>query len=193
MSATRCFVGLELPAGWREVLRAAGETVRSADPGWARAKWVAAENLHITLKFLGNVPDDDLDALSALIGAVVERHASPTLTLGRLEAVPGPRRASMIWATFAEPVQSLAVVAADVDMAAQGFGVAPETRRFAAHATLARARRPHAIAPVALESGNDLLRAVTGTMSVPHVTLFASTLTPTGPVYRTLSEHPFRG
>lgn len=193
MTGVRCFVGVPLPAHIANRLAQACAELRAADPGWEPEKWVASDNLHLTLKFLGDVDVTEIDAVSAALGETIGRFAAFELPVGRIHAQPDRRRAKMIWACFLDPEGSCERLASSIDGTAETFGIAPETRAYRPHATLCRARRPKPVSETALAAANSRLESLPGFLSVPSVSLFSSRLTPRGPIYTEIGAWHMRG
>jgi len=192
----RAFLGLALPQRVRHTLIACRDAAIDADPTWRGEKWVTEENLHVTVRFLGDV---DLsiadDAAARLLPAI--RDLSPyRLSLDRVTVVPRLRATSLVWAEAGQGSAETAALAARVDAALEGLVPPPERRRFRTHATLCRARRPRRLAPSALDAIEHTLHRAderVRSMSVQEVTLYSSVLTPTGPVYHEIAAFPLGG
>ena len=193
MSKTRCFVAVELSDEVRARLDEARNSLVALAPEWAGEKWVAPQNLHLTLKFLGSLSDDDLACLRAGLRDALSGMPPISVELEGLAAVPRPARAGMIWARLGDSHGRCAELAARVDAAAVSCGLPAEDRRFAAHVTLARARKPRPLLHEALTSADAVVRRHAISMSVLSVTLFASTLTRTGPVYEIIESWVLSG
>jgi 2'-5' RNA ligase len=193
VSGTRSFLAIELAPDVLAALLDSCATLRAAAPDWRDEKWVADENLHITLKFLGNLDEPQLATLAAELDTRLDGQRAFELHLAGLRAVPSLRHCNMVWGRFADDEDlSCARLAQEVDSAAELLGVDPEARQFSPHATLVRARKPRRLSDEALTSANERLRDGDLSMSVPGITLFGSTLTKTGPVYERLAEWRFR-
>jgi 2'-5' RNA ligase len=189
VSTRRCFVALELPPDVVDGLLGAGEALRTAEPTWVAEKWVAPANLHVTLKFLGNLDDAGVSSLSERLAAACAHTQAFELRLAEVCASPRAQKATMVWARFADdPPGSCARLARAVDAAAVSIGLPPERRKFVAHATLARARKPRRMGSEALTCANETGPASRISMSVLSATLFASTLTRRGPVYEVIAH-----
>lgn len=193
MSGLRCFVGVPLPACIADPVLRACSAVKRTDRSWSDEKWVAPENLHLTLEFLGTLPESSLPDLRAALGAAVVVLPRFELPFSGLAAAPGSRRARMLWATFLDPDGACARLAEAIERAALPFGVEAETRAFRPHVTLCRARRPHAVSDQALLAATDALEGAPEFMSVPSVSLFSSRLTPRGPIYTEIDTWRMRG
>ena len=139
----RLFVALNLPAVVREAVWAAAAPLRALD---LPVKWVRAEGLHLTIKFLGEVPDErepDFAAALAQAGAGGSTgHSSRgiPLALGDWGSFPNPTRPRVVWLGVA-PDPSLELLQHRVELAFAELGVPAEGRPFRPHVTLGRARQ----------------------------------------------------
>ena len=107
-------------------------------PQAASVAWVAVDNLHITLKFLGGVEDTRLPDVSAALARAVSVPAFEVQVLG-LGAFPTPNRPRVLWAGVA-PAPAFGELAVAVDQALVALGFPPEERPFTPHVTLGRVR-----------------------------------------------------
>jgi len=184
----RAFLGVALDRRWCDALAAAREAVRDSDGRWRDAKWVAPENLHLTLKFLGEMPDQSVRDLAVDLEEL-EALATFLLPLDRIvHPVPSRRRATMLWTTLLDPEGAGERLARSIDAIASRRGIAPDPRDFKPHITLCRARHP--LPAPSFEPAEETARAVLGSqrsVSVSRVTLYRSTLTSDGPIYEMLS------
>ena len=179
----RLFLGVPLPSDLTRSLITACDVIRSSDPAWRDAKWVAKSNIHLTLAFLGEVEVSDISDLSLAFSRVATEHRRFSLPFGGLRAMPSERRCRMLWAAFLDPDGACEALAEDLLRAAEPFCEVERGRSFRAHATLCRARRPKPLNAAAIARASEFLRDVPPEMSVPSATLFESRLTPQGPVY----------
>jgi 2'-5' RNA ligase len=189
----RCFVGIPLPAETRRALCCVGDAIRRADAGWRAEKWVAENNLHVTVAFLGEVAEESGSALADAIELEVQGVAAFDLPFGRLSAVPNERHARMLWARYQDPEGACAGLAAGVARACAPLGIALEDRPFRAHVTLARARRTRTLLREGVVAAQAAANAIPAIMSVRSATLFSSTLTKAGPRYESLRSWRFPG
>ena len=199
---TRLFAALPLPPEVRARLFAAAQAVAEAAPE-SRLRVVPADNLHLTLRFYGEIPPETAAALESQLRARFAAEADrlreraalpPEIALPRLAARPLTGQHRMVWAEVAEgPGCSgfLAALAGAGERAALAAGLPPERRPFAPHVTLARLRRRSArIPPEALD------RAVPGgavrpdPFPVAGIALFRSTLHPDGAIYDAVASFP---
>ena len=133
----RLFIAVELPEEVKAVLAAGlGRLKRDQPP----ARWVRVEGMHLTLKFLGEQPEEILDGLDRGVGAALAPLASVRVSLGGGGFFPHDRRPRVAW--VGGEAAGLALWASAVDRAAAALGVPEETRPFSPHLTLARLERP---------------------------------------------------
>ncbi|MBE0477223.1 MAG: RNA 2',3'-cyclic phosphodiesterase [Coriobacteriia bacterium] len=189
----RAFVAVALPEPALRLLAAAQEAFVGADPSWRDEKWVPDENLHLTLRFLGDIPAEDAVAVTEALQEAVRGRAPFEVRLSSVRAVPSPGRARLLWAAFADPAGSFPPLARALGSATARWCAEPVPEPFRPHATLVRARRPRRVAPEALAAADAVLSSAgagDGAVSVRHVMLVASTLTRCGPVYEHLAAVP---
>ncbi|HUF49420.1 MAG TPA: RNA 2',3'-cyclic phosphodiesterase [Longimicrobiales bacterium] len=132
----RTFVALNLPAEERARLHAALEPLR------ARAlpiRWTAADALHLTLKFLGEIEGAAVNRIDTALRAVAAQHAPLTLRPGGVGAFPAIRRASIVWVGI-EPDSALLALQRDLELALSRLGYAREQKPFRPHITVGRTR-----------------------------------------------------
>lgn len=173
----RAFVAVFPPLKIRAAaVGAARETVRLLG---AQMRWTKPENVHLTLKFLGEVQEEVLGNLRAALERTCAGHASFDVELTGLGAFPSTRRARILWVGAGAGSDRLRSLATDLDAALVPLGFEREERAFAPHLTLGRIRgRP---------AGLDLRPDIGGLgFRVQQVELAESTLTPEGAIYRTI-------
>ncbi len=136
----RSFLAAELPPHARAQTLQAIEQLRKAIPDGVR--WVSPENLHLTLKFLGNVDPERIPELIAAASARLQGVASFEVELGGLGVFPNAQRARVVWLGVCAGGAELARLARKLDRAAGRIGVERERRPFRTHLTLGRLRQP---------------------------------------------------
>lgn len=187
----RTFIGISLPLLTRQTLVAAQEAMRAASPAWRHEKWVAESNLHLTLRFLGPVPEGLLPAVSTAMNDATADMESFQVRIGAIRAVPRLRSATMLWVTMEEGKDEIADLARRVDTSLVDAGFSAETRPFDPHITLVRSRSARRIDFDTMDAGDRTIFAAeerAKRVSVRRVTLFSSSLTPQGPVYEELES-----
>jgi 2'-5' RNA ligase len=129
----RLFVALDVPDAVRQSLGALTAKLRAIYPD---AKWVRLEGVHVTLKFIGEVPDAQVEQIRAALEAV-EAHGPIELHFRGLGFFPSPQRPRVFWAGI-EAGAELSRMAADIENRLERLGIPREKRDFHPHLTLAR-------------------------------------------------------
>ena len=163
-----------LPDDVRQRLATAIERLRAHA---ADVTWVAPANLHVTLKFLGQVEEARVPTLTdALRAALADRRGMDVAVRG-LGAFPSPTRPRVLWAGLEDATGGMTALAECVDLCCGRLGFPRETRAFAAHVTLGRVREPRRQPAL----GEALARpADFGRLRVERVSLMRSELSPRG-------------
>jgi 2'-5' RNA ligase len=181
----RLFVALEIPSSVRDHLAALIRDLRAIAP---QPKWVRAENLHVTLKFIGEASPAKLEVIRAALPAVRSgQHVE--LRFRGLGFFPGEKRPRVFWAGL-DASPNLAVVAGDIDQCLEKVGIAREQRAFAPHLTLARFDPPGTAEKLRAAIQKSATRNF-GTLRTREFHLIESKLKPTGAEYTTLQSFPF--
>jgi len=167
-------------AGVQQQLRAAG-----ADVGWTRP-----EGMHITLKFLGNVPQERMPAIGEALDAVAVRFAPFTISVEGTGGFPTVQRPRVLWAGIRAGSETLTAMAAAVDDALAALDFPRDARPFRAHLTLGRVK-----SPANLSGLSALLEAHArdsfGEMTAADMLLMRSELSPQGARYTALHRAGF--
>ena len=137
----RCFVAIELPEDVKRTLHLTTEALRKSADLKGPVKWVNADAIHLTLKFLGDVPSSRLDELKCAVQGACADTAPLHLGLGTLGVFPSARNPRVIWVGLEGDEHTLGQLAGYVDEAMAKLGFPRETRPYTAHLTLGRVRR----------------------------------------------------
>ncbi|HEX8912580.1 MAG TPA: RNA 2',3'-cyclic phosphodiesterase [Humisphaera sp.] len=182
----RLFLALDLPAATKHRL---ADAVRSRREWWdgtdlaRHVRLVPAANLHVTLKFLGEVPDDRVAAVRAALAAGVPRVGPVELRPASAGFFPPRGNARVFVVHLAGDLERLSTAYAGVESALESLGFPREGRPFKPHVTVGRARdRQGAPAAVRRVVERDAALAEEPFV-VDAVTLFSSDLRPGGPAY----------
>jgi 2'-5' RNA ligase len=177
----RCFVAVDVSGQARaqigELLRLLGRT-----PGPVR--WGKPDQMHLTLAFLGEVPQEFVDAVTRKLGPAVARSRRFDARLGGVGAFPNPKRARIVWVGMEQGRDELCALQAGVVEALTTVGFQPESRPFSPHLTIGRVKIPADVGSAVQ------VRFESEPFAVSRVVLFRSVLLPAGPVYSTLAEFP---
>lgn len=176
----RCFVAVNLPEDERAAAYEAAAPLRRSD---LPVRWVRADGLHVTLKFLGDVPEEREAEIAAALDAVVGRARPFAVTVGGVGTFPSSTRPRVVWLGV-EQHPALELLANDVETALAPLGFASELRPFRPHVTLGRARQ--GARPSAFKTFETLATRVAydGVAQVESVDLMESVLGPDGATYR---------
>lgn len=167
----RLFIALNLPEEVRERLAGVGGGV----PG---ARWVPVENLHLTLRFLGEVDNQLAADIDDMLHAIDARGFE--LTLAGVGAFTEGKRINALWAGV-EANEALIRLQAKIDQAVVRAGASPERRKFKPHVTLARGRIENGPKLEQFLVRHSLLRI--GPIPIEEFTLYSSHLQNSGPLY----------
>lgn len=174
----RLFVALALPEGHREQLSRLCHGVRDA-------RWVWDENLHLTLRFIGEVEEPRLTEIAIALGRV--KGDSFALTLSGIGHFQKGRRIRSLWAGV-NSCDALGLLQGRIDAALRHADLPPDGRRFTPHVTLARLKNGTAQQVGGWIEANALFRA--DPFPVDHFVLFESYLSHTGAIYSPVAEFP---
>jgi 2'-5' RNA ligase len=186
----RLFVALQIPAAVREALANLVNDLRQIATTSPRnaPKWVRTENLHVTLKFIGEVPVAKLEDVR---GALSDMRCDTPVTLDfqGLGFFPNEKQPRVFWAKMNSSA-NLAALARDVDQSLVKVEVAKETRPFAPHLTLARFEPP-GVAENLRDAIQKSMNGTFGSCITNEFHLIESKLKPSGAEYTTLQSFCF--
>ena len=181
----RLFVALQIPSNVRENLAEFVKPLRALGP---QPRWVRPENLHVTLKFIGEVVPEKVAAIRTGLAAV-RSGREVTIDFRGVGFFPNEKSPRVFWAGMnASP--NLKILASDIDNATQKLGVPREQRPFLPHLTLARFQPPRLpeklCAAIQANAARDF-----GSLRTNQFHLIESKLKPSGAEYTTLESFSF--
>jgi 2'-5' RNA ligase len=186
MSVIRAFIAIDLAAEIRKRLDQVSSELRQRLRD-VPVRWVAVENIHLTLKFLGDVSLANLEVLKKILQSEASGHSPFEISVGDLGAFPSTHRPRVIWVRVQSPAE-LNSVQHSIEVETNRLGYATEDRPFSPHLTLGRVSR-NATAGEVRRIG-DVLDSYKvgflGAMQVRTVHLYRSDLRPGGAVYTCL-------
>lgn len=180
----RAFVAIELPEGLRERLAREQAGFRAAA---ADARWTDSEGIHLTLKFLGEISDEQVAQVKSSLEAAGRFEPFRVQAKG-FGFFPDARRPRVFWVGL-EASAELARLAARVETALTPLGFAPENRAFHPHLTLARFRIPRP-QPKLQALAEEQREMILGEFEVSQFFLWESKLSPRGATYRKVARFP---
>ncbi|MDO8281708.1 MAG: RNA 2',3'-cyclic phosphodiesterase [Thermodesulfovibrionia bacterium] len=179
----RCFIAIELP---EEIKESLAETQRELQKYGADIRWVRPENIHLTLKFLGDTAEDHIKKISENLSGVCKGFKVFNLEMTGLGVFPGTMSPKVLWAGLIGS-NNIIDLQKEIESSMAEIGFKPENRVFSPHLTIGRFRSP--------ENKDALLEAVTsekvknqGIFEVKTAVLIKSSLTNSGSVYTKISE-----
>jgi RNA 2',3'-cyclic 3'-phosphodiesterase len=176
----RCFAALELPASVRRACAQAAAPLRTL----GTVSWVAELQIHVTLRFFGEIDPRTVDKLAAVVQGPWPAMQLSVHGLGQFPKRGSPR---VLWTGLRGDVDALAAVAQRIDDAAVQLGLPPEERAFHPHITLGRCKSPFGGARLERAVREHADAAVAAPFAAERVVLYHSELRPDGPVYRELA------
>jgi 2'-5' RNA ligase len=184
MANLRLFLAVEIEPA---VLDRLEEAQRALKPDYPKLRWLHREGMHLTLKFLGGIPEERLAAMEDVVTPLVAGTPACTVELTGLAAFPSWRRVNVVVAECSSP-PPLADLYGKLQPAFTAFDVPAEARPFRPHITLARPshRRPEPMTPADL-------RFAGVSWPVHELVLFQSLPGPRGAAYKALQRWEFGG
>ena len=183
-TTTRTFIAIEMPVKVKDMIASHVERLKGLVP--QGVKWVDPQTCHLTLAFLGNVPNGRLPTLFRIMDTVATDSSPLHLKTGLLGAFPNPRRPRVVWLGLEGDTRLLAVTQRRLQDALEADGFPRERRVFKPHITLGRARDKGFI-PLPKTALNGLAEN-TLSFEVRDIVLMSSILTPSGPIHTPLHK-----
>jgi 2'-5' RNA ligase len=177
----RVFIAIDIP---NEIRTALKEVQRELRPLTTSVRWVAAESIHITLKFIGEVPDKGLDDIDTALTGLTWKPF--TVTVRGVGFFPGTRSPRVFWAGMEAP--TMQGLGERIESRMERLGFEKEKRAFRPHITLARANNTR-IESSFVSGAAQYEEHEFGSFVVDRMFLFKSTLNPSGAVYEKLKEY----
>lgn len=182
----RMFCAFELPEALRRSIAEHSQKVREAVPD-AAASWSRPENIHLTVKFFGNVDQAKVPVISAAAARVVKEFSPIQIEAGKTGVFPRPSRPQVLWIGINDSSGALLKLQQRLEGEFAAAGFAKEDRAFRPHLTIARIRRP----PNASELAQIHLGLQFSGVAVrlDEMILFRSELSSKGSRYTAISRH----
>jgi 2'-5' RNA ligase len=179
----RTFIAIELPERIKRKIEDLQAPLKKTN---AFASWVKPENIHVTLKFLGEVPEDKINEVFSATGKALECAKKFTMSLKGMGAFPDFRRPRVIWIGAGNGVNELSHLANRIEEEMEKINFPKEERKFSAHFTIGRVKSPKNIEKLMeLVKSSDFS---TGEIEVNEVVVMKSQLHPAGAIYTPLKK-----
>lgn len=186
----RTFLAIEIPSHILNEIGSLQSRLKRSLQGMVR--WVRPEAIHLTLKFFGNVSENDIAEISRIMEEQVNGIRPFAFHVKRLGVFPNMNRPRILWLGISGDVDALILFQKSMEQKLQGGGFPKEERPFRPHLTLARIKEPKGLIGLAkiIEKSDNY---TAGHFDAEGLHLFRSQLTPRGAVYTNLAYFPFSG
>ena len=179
----RAFIAVEIP---EHIQQTVGNYINEINSQLTDIKWVKPENLHLTIKFLGDITERQSDVLRGCLNNIAKDFSPFDVSLSHLGFFPSQANPKVIWLGADNGIGDLLDVFHDMEDCLDDAGFDREARTFSPHLTIGRVKRHrNVVVPDSLPEFNEV------EFQVNRVALIKSTLTPDGPIYKKLTEKEF--
>jgi len=178
----RCFFAITIPESLKKELN---NCLSQLKPFSHTVRWVSTENLHLTLKFLRNIPDTQIPELIAKSQPLLQSVEPFKLSVKGVGTFPAKGAPNVFWVGI-EPSDALLRLHHIVDDAVASLGILKEQRRFSPHLTIGRARGYET--EKLMSRFRTFENAFFGSIDVHEISLFQSILKPSGAEYRLIDS-----
>jgi 2'-5' RNA ligase len=179
MGTVRCFIAVEIGPSVRQALALVADDLSKQLDSRA-VRWVKPQNIHLTLRFLGETDSEALPLLGGCLDEVAAEIKPFGLSLAELGCFPNPRKPRVIWIGVGGQAESLRGLQRSVEDRLAIAGWQREGRRYHAHLTLGRVKNAQKVVAARLPWGRDL---AAGSFEAAKICLVQSELRPDGAVY----------
>jgi 2'-5' RNA ligase len=187
MAVIRSFIAVDLPDALNTALEKASQQLQEELSG-GPVRWVPVNNIHLTLKFLGDVSDNNIPVLETILKTEAANHHIFEISVGGFGVFPNASRPRVLWVGVEAP-DELMSLQRRIDMETARLGYAPDQRAFNPHLTLGRVSRN--ATPREVRNASKILKkhkiGFLGAARIEYVTLYRSDLGPDGAVYSKIS------
>ena len=187
MDTIRAFIAVEIDPETRQKISALISGLKKSN---ADVKWITEDQMHLTLKFLGNIEQSKIQEISEALKPVADNFKPFSISLSNIGGFPNLDHPKVIWLGIDKGAKELKNLAEKIESGLEKFDFRKESREFKSHLTLGR-----------VKSSKNMLNLVkllkeTGfssetDISINELILFQSTLTPKGATYTVLSKNKF--
>ncbi len=190
MDLVRAFIAIELPKSLQDSIQTATSSLQSS-LGADLVRWTPIRNIHLTLKFLGDISPANIDILTQMLTMESSRYSAFDMRVEGIGSFPTPKRPRVLWVGLNAPA-ALPSIAHGIETASAKLGYPAEERGFSPHLTIGRVRQNAATADLQKIS-TALDETKVGILGVAHIDaidLYKSDLQPGGSVYTRLFSAP---
>jgi RNA 2',3'-cyclic 3'-phosphodiesterase len=182
----RIFCAVELPDSVRAQLQEHCRQLREAVPD-VTASWTRVENIHLTLKFFGNVAIERIPKISAAVERAIKKFPAFEISIGKTGVFPKPSRAQVLWIGVNDPSGKLSELQRQLETECAKEKFEKEDRAYRPHLTIARLRKPEGARLLADAHLN--MHFEPAEITLREVIVFRSELSSKGSKYTAISRH----
>ena len=180
----RAFVAIEIN---EEIKNKLSEFLTQPKKIDADVKWVACENIHLTLKFLGHIEENILPALNKIINDAASCLRPFDINIENIGAFPSLKKPRVIFVCAQDKESNLLKIFEMIDKGIEELGIMRESKKYVGHITLGRIKSRKNV-PRLINALNSGVGYFFGQEKVNHISLMQSKLTPKGPIYTRLKN-----
>jgi 2'-5' RNA ligase len=189
MAKIRAFLAIELSSSVRSKIGKIQDRLRACD---ADVRWVRVEQIHLTLKFFGNIEEAQVADISSVMEQAAARRGAFSLSVRSLGAFPSAKNPRVIWLGLHGWEEDLLSLQPEIETQLEGVRFVPEERPYRPHLTIGRVKslkgKGNLVDLIERERDVDI-----GPFVIDRMVLFKSDLRPTGPMYTPLTIREFMG
>ena len=182
----RCFIAIEIP---ETIRKSVGDIVENLKKSGSDVKWIAPENIHITIQFLGETEESLIASIKESLEKILAPHHPFCIKIADAGCFPDGRRPRIIWVGM-EDSQNLIHLYKDIANEMTRFGYQKEDRAFTPHITIGRVKSQRKMGEL-LKRLDEFKGICFADFEVQKITLMKSELKPSGAKYYSLAEIPF--
>jgi len=181
----RTFIAIALPQQIKDYLAQLEDRLKATQ---ADVKWVTPENIHLTLKFLGERDDKKVEKIKQILEEAAGKRQPFQMRLSSVGAFPKISSPRVVWVGLDKGDRETIELAMDLEERIAKVGIPKEERPFSSHITIGRIRSPKNREKLVQELKNLENKTIEENLEfqAAQITLFKSTLTPQGPIYEIL-------
>lgn len=185
----RAFIAIDLPPAFLEAIGSLQGELKDSTKG---IRWVRSGNIHLTLKFLGDVGEEMIDELGEVLASACKGLAPIELSMGEPGGFPNMERPRVIWLGLEGELEKLEALKEEIEKVCRPAGFPREKRSFHPHLTLGRVKDPRKASANLADLLGRAKTASAGTVTVNAVHLYKSDLTRDGAIYTKLKSFPLK-
>lgn len=185
----RAFLAVEIPHHIKSGIR---DIQKRLAPRIQDIRWVRPEGIHLTLKFFGNISEEDIPCISRIVEGKTANIIPITLRVHAIGVFPQPDRPRVLWMGLNGDTDRLSTLQSDIESALLECGCQRENRRFTPHLTLGRVKSQKKMFTETRDIMDERAKYGVGQFEARGLTLFKSELKPEGALYSKLAYYPFK-